>query len=87
VESAETLGHPLTLAITLSYGAFVHIWRHEPSAVADYAGRDLKICEEHRIAHFHGFALCADGWALVASGESEKGLAQMAKGWTPTDPG
>jgi tetratricopeptide (TPR) repeat protein len=30
VRSAETLGHPLTLANTLSYGAFVYIWRHEP---------------------------------------------------------
>ena len=80
VGSAETLGHPLTLAQTLCFAALVHIFRHEPSAAADYAGRALRICEEQRIAQFHAYALCANGWALGASGESEKGLAQIAQG-------
>jgi predicted ATPase len=80
VISAETLGHPLTLAQTLCFVAFVHIFRHEPSAAADYAGRALRICEEQRIARWHGMALCADGWAVGASGESEKGLTQIAQG-------
>ena len=81
VRSAETLGHPYTLAQTLCQGAaLVHIWRHEPSAAADCAGRALRICEEQRIAQHHGIALCADGWALAAFGESEKGLAQIGQG-------
>ena len=80
VRNAETLGHPFTLAQTLCFAALVHIFRHEPSAAADYAERALRICEEHRIAHYHAIALCADGWALGASGESEKGLAQIAQG-------
>ena len=80
VRSAETLGHPVTLAFTLCHAALVHILRHEPPAVADCAGRALRICEEHRIAHYHAFALCENGWALGASGESEKGLAQIAQG-------
>ena len=80
VRSAETLGHPLTLAQTLCCAALVHIFRHEPSAAADYAGRALRICEEHRIAQYHAIALCANGWALGVSGESEKGLAQIGQG-------
>jgi predicted ATPase len=81
VRSAETLGHPYTLAQTLCQGAaLVHIWRHEPSAAADCAGRALRICEEQRIAQHHGIALCEDGWALAAFGESEKGLAQIGQG-------
>ena len=81
VTSAETLGHPVTLAQSLSQGAaLVHIFRHEPSAAADYAERALKICEEQRIAQYHAFALCTDGWALSVSGESEKGLAQIVQG-------
>ena len=40
----------------------------------------MKICEENRIAQFHAYALCVDGWALSASGESEKGLAQIRAG-------
>jgi tetratricopeptide (TPR) repeat protein len=80
VRSAETLGHPPTLAQMLSLAALVHIFRHEPSAVADYAGRALRICEEHRIQNFHGPALGVNGWALGVSGESERGLAQIAQG-------
>jgi tetratricopeptide (TPR) repeat protein len=80
VRSAETLGHPLTLATTLCWVALVHIFRRDPWAVADFAGRALKICEERRIAQYHAYALCADGWAIGASGESEKGLAQIAQG-------
>ena len=80
IRSAETLGHPLTLAQTLCWAAFVHIFRREPSAVADYAQRALRICEEHHIAHHHAFALCENGWALGVSGDSEKGLAQIEQG-------
>jgi hypothetical protein len=80
VKSAETLGHPVTLAQTLCSVAIVHIFRHEPSAATDYAGRALRICEEERIAMYQAFALCAGGWALDVSGESEKGLAQIAQG-------
>ena len=80
LRSAETLGHPFTLAQTLCWVALVHIFRHEPSAAADYAGRALGICEEHRITQFHDTALCASGWALGVSGESEKGLAQIVQG-------
>ena len=65
---------------TTCWAALVHIFRREPSAVADHAGRALRICEEHGIESLHGLALCANGWALSVSGESEKGLAQIAQG-------
>jgi predicted ATPase len=80
VRSAETHGHPETLAPTLYYVALIHLFRREPSAVADYAGRALRICEEHRIAQWHAYALSVGGWAIGASGESEKGLAQISQG-------
>jgi tetratricopeptide (TPR) repeat protein len=80
VRGAERLGHPLTLAQTLCWAALVHIFRREPSAAADHAERALRICEEHRIAQRHAVALCAHGWAMSVSGDSEKGLAQIAQG-------
>jgi len=80
VKSADPLGHPLTLAATLCWAALVHIYRHEPSAAAEYAGRALRICEEHRFAQHLAFALCERGWALAVCGESEKGLAQIRQG-------
>jgi tetratricopeptide (TPR) repeat protein len=80
VRSAETLGHPLTLAQTLCFAALIHIFRRESSAAADYAGRALRIREEQRIAEWQPFALCGNGWALGASGEREKGLAQIGQG-------
>ena len=78
VGSAETLWHPVTLAHTLCFVALVHIFRHEPPAAADYAERALRICEENRIPQWHAWADCELGWALGVSGESEKGLAQIA---------
>jgi len=80
VRSAETLGHPFTLAQTLCHAALVHTFRREPSAAADCAGRALKICEEQRIAQWQAWGLCERGWALGVSGESEKGLAQIRQG-------
>jgi class 3 adenylate cyclase/tetratricopeptide (TPR) repeat protein len=80
VRDAERLGHPFTLAQTLCWAALVHIFRSEPSAAADHAERALGICEEHRIAQWHPHALCAHGWAISVSGDSEKGLAQIAQG-------
>jgi predicted ATPase len=47
----------------------------------------LRICAEHRIQNHHGLALCENGWALGVSGESEKGLAQIAQGLDSYDPG
>ena len=87
VGSAETLGHPVTLAHTLCWVALVHIFRHEPPAAAGYAERTLRICEEHRIAQYHAIAVCVNGWALSASGESEKGLAQIGQGLDSYGPG
>src|SRR5260370_13709518 len=59
VRGAEMLGHPLTLAQTLCLTALDHIFRHEPSAVADYAGRALRICEEHPTAHSRAVRPCS----------------------------
>jgi class 3 adenylate cyclase/tetratricopeptide (TPR) repeat protein len=80
VKSAEALGHPLTLAQTLGYCALIPIFRHEPSASTDYAARAMQICEEQDIAQHHALALCVNGWSLSASGETEKGSAQIAQG-------
>ena len=58
----------------------LELFRREPSAVAEYAGRALGICEEHHIAQHHPLAICENGWALGVTGESEKGLAQITEG-------
>ena len=80
VRSADALGHPMTLAQTLCYTALVPVFRHEPSAAMDYAARAIRISEERRIAQFHALAVCVHGWALNASGETEKGPAQLLQG-------
>jgi predicted ATPase len=87
VRSAEALVHPLTLAQTLCLVALVHIFRREPAAAADCAGRALRICREQRISEWQAFALCAEGWALGASDESERGLAQIGQGVGSYGPG
>ena len=85
VRSAETLGHPLTLAQTLCCAALVHIFRHEPSAAADYAGRALRICEEQRIAQLSRVSPFArmDGRS-ASPAKARRGWPKLAKGWTAT---
>jgi class 3 adenylate cyclase/tetratricopeptide (TPR) repeat protein len=87
VSSVDGLRHPLTLAQTLCLASAVHIFRREPAAAADCAGRALRICEEQRILEWQAFALCLNGWALGVSGESEKGLAQIEQGLDGYGPG
>jgi class 3 adenylate cyclase/tetratricopeptide (TPR) repeat protein len=80
VRIVDGLPHHLTLAQTLCFAALVHIFRCEPAAAADCAGRALRICEEQSILEWQALALCMNGWALGVSGESEKGLAQIEQG-------
>jgi predicted ATPase len=40
----------------------------------------LRLCKEHGIANVQANALGARGWALSASGESAKGLAEISQG-------
>ncbi len=80
VTSAETLGYPLTLAATLGFAALAHVFRHEPSAVADYAGRALRISEEQRIAQWQAFALCEQGWALCVLRRKREGAGPNRSG-------
>jgi class 3 adenylate cyclase/predicted ATPase len=79
VKNAETLGHPLSLGQTLCYVALIPIFRREGAASAAYAGRAVHVCEEQHIGQWHAFAICEHGWAVCASGEMEKGLAQLAR--------
>jgi len=76
----EGLRHHLTFAQTLCFAALVHIFRCEPAAAAECAGRALRICEEQSILEWQALALCMNGWALGVSGDSEKGLAQIEQG-------
>jgi hypothetical protein len=84
VKSAETLGHPLTLAQTLCWAAVVHVFRHEPSAAADCAERALRICEEQRIAQYHPYALCVEDGRSASPAKARRGWPKSAKGWPVT---
>ena len=81
VRSAETLGHPLTLAQTLCFAAasftsFAMSHRRSPTMPDGLCGSARSTASRS----CHAYALCANGWALGASGESEKGLAQIVQG-------
>ena len=82
IRSAEMLGHPFTLAQTLCYAALLHIFRHEPAAAADYAGRALRICEEHRIAGFRGMPFARRDGRSASLAKPRKGWPKLPKGWT-----
>src|SRR5271169_705115 len=52
----------------------------DPEDLRDVIASFQSRCSAAVRHYFHGLALCANGWALGVSGESEKGLAQIGQG-------
>ena len=83
VGSAETLGHPLTLAQTLCFAALVHIFRHEPSAAAELCRtgfEDLRGAPHRAVFTRLPFARM-DGRSAPPA-KARRGWPKSDKGWT-----
>ncbi len=52
VALANSLHHPFSQAIALSFAAMLHYWRHDPAATRQYAEETVALCTEHGIAIF-----------------------------------
>jgi predicted ATPase len=78
---AQELAHPNTLQYALTFTAIGHHCRREARDVQAQAELALALINEHGLArNFLAMATCLQGWALVAQGQWEVGLAQMRQG-------
>src|SRR4029450_7343150 len=71
---------PFTLAVTLAYAAMFYQFRREPRAVHEQAAAAIALCTEQRFAYYLAWGTTMQGWAQVAQGQDEEGLAQMRNG-------
>jgi predicted ATPase len=80
VALAQELAHPFSLALALDYAAMLHQFRREPHIVQEQAEAAIALCTEQRFAYYLAWGTTMLGWAQVAQGRDEEGLAQMRHG-------
>ena len=74
VALANSLHHPFSQAIALSFAAMLHYWRHDPAATRQYAEQTVALCTEHGIAIFLEMGKIMLGWANNQEKEGGEGI-------------
>jgi predicted ATPase len=82
---AQELSHPPSLAYALLCGTRVTQWRRDVPATLRWSEALMACCTEYGFAQHLSWAELLHGWALMAQGQREQGLAQMRQGLTAHD--
>jgi predicted ATPase len=77
---AQELSHPFSLAFALALAALLHHFRREEQAVQERAEAVIALAHEQGFSRWEAFGITLGGWALVAQGQREEGIAQMRQG-------
>jgi predicted ATPase len=77
VAYARELGHPLSIAFSLHFGASLFIARREPRAVEPRAEALIALSSDLGLAFWGNQGTMARGQALIQRGHSAEGLAQV----------
>jgi predicted ATPase/predicted Ser/Thr protein kinase len=80
VALAQQLKHPYSLAAAYFFSAWVHIDRCEPRLAQDCADACMKIAGEEGFVFQSAHGKVVQGWALVAEGSLQEGLARIRQG-------
>jgi DNA-binding SARP family transcriptional activator len=74
VTLAETLAHPFSQALALSYRAMLHAFEYDAARVrAAAAAAALEIAERHRVIYYHAWAALLLAWAAAWGGPERSG--------------
>jgi predicted ATPase len=77
---AQSLAHPVSLALAQHWAAFLYHRRREALAVQAQADALLTLATAQGFLHRVGLGTCWRGWALAMQGQGEAGLAQLHQG-------
>jgi predicted ATPase len=80
LQLAQTLSHPHTLAMMLSFSAVLHRYRREAQAVHERADALIALATEQGFPYWLAYGTVLRGWALAEQGQEEEGIAQMEPG-------
>ena len=77
---AQELSHPYSLAYALAHVTWIRRLRRETQATREQAEATLALCEEQEFSQWLTSGWIWRGWALVAQGQGEEGVALMRQG-------
>jgi len=78
--SARELGHPLSLAYTLSMSAAVSQGFEDTDATLEFARETIELASKNAFAYWLAWATILQGWAIARKGQPGLGLETMLKG-------
>ena len=80
IRLARTIDHSLSLALALFLAAEVHQLRRDAPIVQALGEELLMLSRDHAFTLFTAFGLNMTGWAKMATGDSDGGMATMREG-------
>jgi len=79
---AQDLAHPFSLAFALQHVIRLHQWQRDVPATLTWTEAMMALSAEHGFGQYASQGKLLHGWALVAQGQSDGGLAQMRQSLT-----
>ena len=80
VGRARGLGHPMSLAFALSYGAMLQLCHRDPEAAHELADEARRTAMEHGFRYWSALGSTYRGIAQTALGRAEEGIAETLAG-------
>jgi class 3 adenylate cyclase/DNA-binding winged helix-turn-helix (wHTH) protein/predicted ATPase len=77
---ARTRSHPLTLAHTHGSQVVLYQYLRDAHKVQEHAEAAMALSAEHGFPFWESVGMVMRGWALVAQGQAEAGIAQLTRG-------
>jgi predicted ATPase len=77
---ARDLGHPMSLAFALSYGAMLKLCRRDPEAAHQLADEARRVGMEHGFRYWSALGSTYCGIAQAALGRTDEGIAETLAG-------
>lgn len=74
---AQELSHPLSLAVALTFSAWLHHYRRERQAAQEQAEALIALCTDQGFPYWVTFGSIYRGWMLAEQGKGKEGIAQI----------
>lgn len=79
LEAAEQLGHPYTQAIALYSASFLHAFRRDARAAAEFAKRTIELSRKHGFTWTEAYGRILRGWAQSQVSPAADGSRDMCE--------
>ena len=76
----QKLSHPFSLALALSFAAWLHQFRRQWQTVQKQVEATFTISTDQAFPFWLGWGMILRGWALIEQGKGEEGIAQIRRG-------